>query len=126
MTSVPGHFSKSRKQNKFQVRIVIATGVTVGLAEGIIDDACLVFQSYNSCHFFCRSFRLTLVWMAKFQSPKTRTILIGRFHSTLCLTFQPASPRLNWRTKESCHKDKDLPLRIFGPVLIDHFLITAR
>ena len=31
------------KQNKFQVKIIIAIGGTVVLAEGIIDDNCLVF-----------------------------------------------------------------------------------
>ena len=35
-------FKNLAKRNKFQVRIVIAIGGTVGLAEGIIDDACLV------------------------------------------------------------------------------------
>ena len=32
------HFSNLAKQNEFQVRIVIATGGTMGLAKGIIDD----------------------------------------------------------------------------------------
>ena len=40
-TCVRSHFSKSRK-NKTKVKILIATGVTVGLAEWIIDDNCLV------------------------------------------------------------------------------------
>ena len=39
--SVPT-FQNLRKQNKFQGRIVIATGGIVGLAEWIIDGTCLV------------------------------------------------------------------------------------
>ena len=36
-------FQNIAKQNKLQVNIMIATGVTVCLAEGIIDDTCLVY-----------------------------------------------------------------------------------
>ena len=36
------------KKKQFQVRIVIATGGTLGLAEWIIDDTCLVF-SISAC-----------------------------------------------------------------------------
>ena len=35
----PSHFSK---QNKFQAKTMFITGETVGLAEWIIDDTCLV------------------------------------------------------------------------------------
>ena len=41
--SVRPHFSK---QNKFQAKAMIANGETVGLAEWIIDDTCLVFISF--------------------------------------------------------------------------------
>ena len=38
-------FQNLAKQNNFQVRIVmIAIGGTLGMAEGIIDDTCLVFR----------------------------------------------------------------------------------
>ena len=41
--SVRPYFSKTiAKQNKHRVKIMIATGRTVGLVEGIIDDSCLV------------------------------------------------------------------------------------
>ena len=42
---VSGHvstFQNIAKQNKLQMKIIIATGGTVGPAEGIIDDTCLV------------------------------------------------------------------------------------
>ena len=39
------HFSK---QNRFQVKTMFATGDTVGLAEWIIDDTCLVFFCFLS------------------------------------------------------------------------------
>ena len=38
--SVSPHFSK---QNKFQAKAMFANGETVGLAEWIIDDTCLVY-----------------------------------------------------------------------------------
>ena len=41
--SVRPQFSK---QNKFQEKTILATGETVGLAEWIIDDTCLVFLSF--------------------------------------------------------------------------------
>ena len=42
------HFSKHRKTKKSLLKIIIATGGTVGLAEGINDDTCLVlFRSSN-------------------------------------------------------------------------------
>ena len=41
------HFSI---QNKFQAKTIFATGETVGLAEWIIDDPCLVFFAF--LHFF--------------------------------------------------------------------------
>ena len=40
------YFHNCAKQNNFQVKIVIATGGTVGLAEGIIDDTCLVILEF--------------------------------------------------------------------------------
>ena len=40
-TSVPT-FQIIAKQNKRHVKIVVTTGETVGLAEGIIDDICIV------------------------------------------------------------------------------------
>ena len=53
--SVPT-FQNLTKQNNMQVKKVIATGRTVGLAEWIIDDICLVnvifkwfLQSFISC-----------------------------------------------------------------------------
>ena len=39
-SSVRPHISK---QNKFQAKTMLATGETVGLAEWIIDDTCLVW-----------------------------------------------------------------------------------
>ena len=42
LTSVPT-FQNFAKRNNFQVRIVIATGGTVGLAEWIIDDSYVLF-----------------------------------------------------------------------------------
>ena len=40
--SVRPHFSKSSKTSKFQVKTIITTGETVGLAEWIIDVTCLI------------------------------------------------------------------------------------
>ena len=37
-------FQNLAKQNKCRVKIMITIGGTVGLAEGIIDDTCLVFH----------------------------------------------------------------------------------
>ena len=45
----------SAKQNNFEVKIVIATGEIKGLAEGIINDTCLVqnlFFNYAYLNFF--------------------------------------------------------------------------
>ena len=41
--SVPS-FQNLAKQNKFQVKTMFTTGETVGLAEWIIDDTCLVLH----------------------------------------------------------------------------------
>ena len=41
-------FKISKKQNKFQVRIVIASGGTVGPAEGIIDDTHILYFEITS------------------------------------------------------------------------------
>ena len=43
------HFTKSRKQNNFQVKIVVATSGTVGLAEWIIDDILSVLYLLIYC-----------------------------------------------------------------------------
>ena len=43
--SVRPHFSKYQKTKQTSLKIIIATGGTVGLAEGIIDDICLVSSS---------------------------------------------------------------------------------
>ena len=43
--SVRPRFHNLAKRNNMQLRIVIATGGIVGLAEGIIDDSCLVILS---------------------------------------------------------------------------------
>ena len=40
-------FKIAQKKNKFQARIVIATGGIVGLAEWIIDDSLLVLIQYQ-------------------------------------------------------------------------------
>ena len=40
--SVRPYFQNLAKQNRFPVRIVVATGLSVGLAEGIIDDTCIL------------------------------------------------------------------------------------
>ena len=55
-TSVHPHFIKSVETNKFQLRIVIATGVHVGLAEWIIEDThvlifcfCFLWRQTPSC-----------------------------------------------------------------------------
>ena len=37
-------FQNIAKQNKHRMKIMIATGGIVGLAEGIIDDTCLVLN----------------------------------------------------------------------------------
>ena len=39
------------KQNKRRVKIMITTGGTVGLSEGIIDDTCILYFFFSS-HFF--------------------------------------------------------------------------
>ena len=44
------HYSKSRKQNQFKVRIVITTGGTASLAEGIIDEPCLLMITSVMIH----------------------------------------------------------------------------
>ena len=53
-TSVPA-FQNLAKQNKFQAKTMFATGVTMGLAELIIDDTCPVFI------YFYITFSLTLL-----------------------------------------------------------------
>ena len=45
---VYSHFSKSRKKNNFQVRIVIATGRFVGMAKWIIDVTWITYIN-NAC-----------------------------------------------------------------------------
>ena len=42
-----------QKQNKFQTEAMIANGETVGLAEWIIDDTCLVTSYYCQGHWLC-------------------------------------------------------------------------
>ena len=47
-TCVRPHFSKSSKTKQIQVKTMFTTGKTVGLAEWIIDDTCLVYHSFLS------------------------------------------------------------------------------
>ena len=61
------HFSKCHKTNKGRLNIMIATGGTVGLAEGIIDDTCLVLSI----------FLLKLFCFGKWKLGKTK-IVMGR------------------------------------------------
>ena len=46
MSSVRPHFLNYIKAKQILVKTLFATGVTVGLAEGIIDDTCLLSIAY--------------------------------------------------------------------------------
>ena len=65
----PSHFSKYLKQKKRRVKIMITTGGTMGLAEGIIDDTCLVYTESRKETFLAKSYY------------KTQEKLVQEFHS---------------------------------------------
>ena len=51
MSSVRPNFQNLAKQNEFQVKTMFTTNETVGLAEWIINDTCLVFSLFI-CYFW--------------------------------------------------------------------------
>ena len=61
-TDVPT-FQNITKQNKRWVKIIITTSGTVGLAERIIDDTCLVFPA-----IFFKSLHRKLYWKAEWST----------------------------------------------------------
>ena len=63
--SIHPHFSK---QNKFQAKTMFATGETVGLAEWIIDDSCLVDALFSS--FFATDVAATTLFVSSCAANK--------------------------------------------------------
>ena len=49
-------FQNVTKQNKFQVKTILATGESVGLAKWIIDNTCHIFILYCQCLEVKKSF----------------------------------------------------------------------
>ena len=65
---------QNREKNSFQLKIVIAGGGTVGLAEGIIDDPCIVFDYF---------IKLYIIWAVTGSGPIIILAMLLLCHAVL-------------------------------------------
>ena len=70
--SVPTFQNNLAMQNNFQLRIVMATGGTVGLAEGIIDDTCVFLSKIRLAEVFF-VFTISLQFIDELATAAVRT-----------------------------------------------------